>query len=257
MTPSPLKWKRARPSCVGWCLLCCVWGRCGWAAMKFLARGVGHLRLTLLERDAPHFHAVRKPCFFQATAANPSSVFPLVVAKTEMCCNEYKGSPLWRWLNAYRPCNSHWLSSFQTGCLLLPHKVSLILGLASVARKGPSALQAEEKMNPVFCALSVVHCVSAIAPCARCWMQCAARRRFWVGVFWLFSRVSYWHNCQCWCLLNPALWIVTLLCCLGRVSIRIWNWKFITWNCFLKVKLTPVSYYLPSPEGSVTFLTLL
>lgn len=69
-------------------------------------------------RDALRFHAARKPCLFQATAANPSSVFPLVVAKTEMCCNDYKGSPLWRWLNAYRHCNSHWLSSFQTGCLL-------------------------------------------------------------------------------------------------------------------------------------------
>lgn len=70
------------------------------------------------KRVAPHFYPTRRSWLFQGAAVNASSVVPLVVAKTELCCNEYKGGPLLKLLNAYRPCNSHWLSSFQTGWLL-------------------------------------------------------------------------------------------------------------------------------------------
>lgn len=85
------------------------------------------------KRAAPHLYPVRRLWLLQGPAANASSVAPLVAVKTELCCNEYKGGSLLKLLNAYRPCNSRWLSGFQTGCLMLPHKVSLSLGLASVA----------------------------------------------------------------------------------------------------------------------------
>lgn len=88
------------------------------------------------KRVAPHFYPVRRLWLLQGWAANTSSVAPLIVAKTEVCCNEYKGGSLLKLLNACRVSNSRWLSGFQTGCLVLPHKVSLSLGRATVATKG-------------------------------------------------------------------------------------------------------------------------
>lgn len=88
------------------------------------------------KRVAPHFYPFRRLWLLQGPAANASSVAPLIAAKTELCCNEHKGSSLLNLLNAYRPCNSCWLSDCQTGCLVLPHKVSLSLGLATAAAKG-------------------------------------------------------------------------------------------------------------------------
>lgn len=134
VAPSPMKWKWAHTTCVGWCLLSCVWGR--GATTKLSPHAVRQLRLTLLERGLHPTFILLEDWLLQGPAANASSVAPLIAAKTELCCNEHKGSSLLNLLNAYRPCNSCWLSDFQTGCLVLPHKVSLSLGLATAAAKG-------------------------------------------------------------------------------------------------------------------------
>lgn len=156
MASSSMKWKGARTTCIGWCLLCCVWRRGRWATTKLLPHAVGHLRHIVGKRVTPHSCPTRRPWLFQGAAANAAFVVILVVAKTELCCNDYKGGPLLKLLSAYRPCNSHWLSSIQTGWLLpdvatqgLPN-----LSLVSVGRKW----LAKKKMNQVFCAACVVHC---------------------------------------------------------------------------------------------------
>lgn len=136
MAPSPMKWKWAHTTGVGWCLLSCVWGR-GRGATTKLSPCAEALETHLAgKRVATHFYPVRRLWLLQGRAANASSVAPLVVAKTALCCNEYKEGSLLKLLNACRVSNSRWLSGFQTGCLVLPHKVSLSLGRVTVATKG-------------------------------------------------------------------------------------------------------------------------
>lgn len=202
------------------------------------------------KKVAPHLYPVRRLWLLQGPAAGGSSVAPFVAVRTELCCNEYKGGSLLKLLSAYRPCNSCWLSGFQTGCLMLPHKVSLSLGLASVATKELTKGILKFSLLPVlfagfFCSDSPHALLDAF--CSKAYFCVRSSSCFHKHLTGMVTSVdTFLVKC-----FEP------LLCCLGWASIRIRNWKFITWNWFLNVKLTPVSYYLPSPEGRLTFLKLL
>lgn len=144
------------------------------------------------KRVAPHFYPIRRPWLFEGAAANASSVVPLVVAKTELCCNEYKGGPLLKLLNAYRLCNSHWLSSFQTGWLLpdvatqgLPKSWS---GVCCKKMTG----ERENESSFLCCECCALFFVVTLH--TLCWMHFAARHNFMVGIFWLFLQASCWNG---------------------------------------------------------------
>lgn len=162
------------------------------------------------ERVAPHLHPVRRHWLLQRPAANASSVAPLVAVKTELCCNEYKEGYLLKLLNAYRPCNSHWLSGFQTGSLMLPHKVSLSLALASVATKALAKERLKCSVLPVLFTGFFIITLHTL-----CWMHFAARHIFVLGILQLFSQASNWPGCQCWFLFSEVLWASAMLLGLG------------------------------------------
>lgn len=162
------------------------------------------------KRVAPHLYPFRRLWLLQGPAANASSIAPLAAVKTELCCKEYKGGSLWKLLNAYRPCNSCWLSGFQTGCLMLPHKVSLSLSLGFVATKTLTKERLKYSVLPVLFTGFFVLTLHTL-----CCMHFAARHIFVLGIFQLFSQASNWLGCQCWYLFSEMLSASALLLGLG------------------------------------------
>lgn len=101
-------------------------------------------------------------------------------------------------------------SGFQTGCLMLPHKVSLSLCLASVATKTLTKERLKYSVLPVLFTGVFVITLHTL-----CRMHFAARHVFVLSIFQLFPQASNWLGCQCWYLFSEVLSASAMLFGLG------------------------------------------